>query len=165
MQTTLSPPELISTITLFQERMLAGKSGQSKTSVTRYIPIRVKFDNSTAYPIQRIIDTSVTDAVMAYLEDVSDARTVQAIEYYLNDHGLSLSRLCQQPQRITDAFYLLWKQGADIVIEQIIEVAYRTFGFKYEVSTLGLDSHTKLADSLAILKRMILEDGQSQVSS
>jgi hypothetical protein len=105
----------------------------------------------------QILNSVVVDSVVAHLEQLTDPGTVQAFEYHLSQNNTSISQLCQRPQKISDALYDLFGDSADIMVEKIIDWAFKTLGFKPVSKDKMSDKHTKLAVSFATLKRMVLE--------
>jgi hypothetical protein len=142
---------------LFLEKLVNSKSSAKVITV---IPLSLGSssqdgDNSPAR-LARILNSAIVDSVIAHLEELADSRTVQALEYHLSLNDISMSELCIYPQKISDALYDIFSDSADIIIEKIIECAFKTLGFKWSSTEMPSSKRTKLATALEMLKRKAL---------
>lgn len=145
-------------MTLFLEKLVnSGIHGNISTTVITVIPLSLFSDQDNPAGLVRFLNSVIVDSVVAHLEQLTDPRTVQALEYHLSETNTSISQLCQRPQQISDSLYGLFGNSADIIIDKIIECAFKTFGFKLITEAYSSDKRMKLANSLATLKRMVLE--------
>lgn len=145
-------------MTLFLEKLVNSKiPGNSSISVITVIPLSLRPDEANPAGLLRILNSVVVDSVIAHLEQLTDPRTVQALEHHLSQTNASMSELCQRPQKISDSLYDLFGDSADVIVNKIIECAFKTLGFKLVAEPPSFDKHMKLANSIATLKRMVLE--------
>jgi hypothetical protein len=146
-------------MTVFLEKMVNSRIHENSraTSVITMIPLSVGSGQYNPAGLMSILNSVIVDSVVVHLEQLTDLRTVQALEYHLSQTNTSMSQLCQRPQKISDSLYDLFGDSADIIIDKIIECAFKTLGFKWVAKAQSSDKRTKLAESLAELKRMVLE--------
>jgi hypothetical protein len=145
-------------MTLFLEKLVNSRiHGNSKTSVITVIPLSLGSAQDDPAGLMRVLNSVIVDSVVAHLEQLTDPRTVQALEYHLSQTNTSMSQLCTRPQKISDSLYDLFGDSADIIVDKIVECAFKTLGFKWTTEAQSSDKRTKLANSLATLKSMVLE--------
>lgn len=151
-------------LTLFLERLVNSKRN---TKVITVIPLSLgsssqASDNNNPAGLLRILNSVIVDSVIAHLEEITDPRTVQALEYHLSLNNISMSQLCLHPQKISDVLYDIFGDSADVIVEKIIECAFKTLGFKWSTNSTetnpSADKRSKLATAIATLKRMALEE-------
>src|SRR5688572_17852969 len=136
-------------MTLFLEKLVNSRMhGISKTSIITVIPLSLGSAQDDPAGLMRVLNSVIVDSVVAHLEQLTDPRTVQALEYHLSQTNTSMSQLCQRPQKISDSLYDLFGDSADIIVDKIIECAFKTLGFKLVAEPPSFDKHMKLANSI-----------------
>lgn len=147
-------------LSLFQERTVKRQDGKkSATKVITFVPIKIAYNNNTLTVIKEMINSVVVESVIAYIEEIAGSKTIQALESHLNDRGTSFAKLCQEPDKIEAAIHRIFGEGAQVVIDATIMVAYRTLGLKCCENVQRGHTHDSLAQSLLGLRRLVLEAG------
>lgn len=152
-------------MTLFLEKLVNSRIHENRSAtVITVIPLSLGSSQDNPAGLTRILNSVIVDSVIAHLEQLTDPRTVQALEYYLSQTNASMSQLCLHPQKISDALYDLFGDSADVIVEKIIEFAFNTLGFKWVSEEQICDKRSKLATALAALKRMVLQANKPQTN-
>lgn len=144
-------------LSLFQQKVIKSPDGKNATEVFTFVPVSIAYKSNTGMIVKEIINSAIVESTISYIEQITDSRTVQALESHLNDCGTSLTKLCHEPEKVSEAIHDIFGDGAQAVIDAIIMVAYRTLGLKCCESVKGGHRHDNLAQALLYLRKLALE--------
>lgn len=144
-------------LSLFQQRVFKSPDGKNKAEVFTFVPISIAYNSNTGTIVNNIINSAIVESTVSYIEQITDSRTVQALESHLNDCGTSLTKLCHDPEKVSEAIHDIFGEGGQVVIDAIIMVAYRTLGLKCCENIKDGHKHDNLAHALLVLRRLALE--------
>lgn len=102
------------------------------------------------------VEKRINAIVIKHLSDVLGANTLKVINFYLDRTGVDIHNICSNPKKVDDGLFLLFKEGAKMLVSEIISILYSEFN----VCSNNDIREQCLEDAIELVKESIVESRQ-----
>ncbi|MCS6768253.1 MAG: hypothetical protein RMJ59_02350 [Candidatus Nitrosocaldus sp.] len=96
------------------------------------------------------VEKRINAVVVKHLSSVLGEQTVKVINYHLNRMGADIYNVCDEPKRVEDALYTLFKDGSRMLITEMVNALYTEFNVASHES-----KHASLQDVIKSVKESL----------
>ena len=102
------------------------------------------------------VEKRINAIVIKHLSDVLGDNTLRVINFYLDRMGIDIHNICSNPKKVEDGLFLLFKEGAKMLVSEIISILYSEFN----VCSNNDTRQQSLEDAIKLVKESIVESKQ-----
>lgn len=99
------------------------------------------------------VEKRINAIVIKHLSNVLGDNTLKVINFYLDRMGVDIHNLCSNPKKVEDGLFLLFKDGAKMLISEIISILYSEFN----VCSNNDTRQQSLEDAIKLVKESIAD--------
>ncbi len=81
------------------------------------------------------VEERINALVLKHLSSVLGEHTIKVIGYHLSSMGVDIRDWCDEPKKVEDALYVLFKEGSRMLIAEVVKMLYTEFNIMDGEST------------------------------